>query len=104
MSNANQPVDIDVGHRTSWSIEKLGMPLPMAFGVLAFAVMQTALFSIWLGQLSSDVKTLVHNQDKGEPQIYQLKDAQRDFALRDQRDDTLDKRITQLEHNDGKNR
>jgi hypothetical protein len=93
-------VDIDVGERPSWSVEKLGMPLPM----VAIAVVQTAIFAVWLGQLSSDVRMLVRNQDKGEAQVYQLKDAQRDFALRDQRYDTLDKRLTQLEQNDGRHR
>jgi len=96
--------DTDVGERPSWSVEKLGMPLPMAAAAIAFAVLQTAFLSLWLGQLSSDVKTLVRNQDKGESQVYQLKDAQRDFALRDQRYDQIDKRVAELEHHDGRQR
>ena len=95
-------VDIDVTKPPPerWSVASLGLPLPM----VAIAVFQTAGFALAWGQLSSDVHTLMRNQDKGESQVYQLKDAQRDFALRDQVVEQLTRRVAQLEQNDGKHR
>lgn len=89
-------IDIDVGeaeHGRRWSIARASIPLPMAGLVLV----QCLGGSWWASGLSSDVRAVIKHQEAMEQQAYQQKDAERDFALRDDRISELGRRVETLE-------
>lgn len=95
-------VDIDVGDsRPRWSIAGLGVPLPMVAVLLA----QTVAVVMWVGKQSDKLDTVIEQQKEIKAEVYHSADATRDLALRDQRIDQLERRMTIIEgYIDGRRR
>jgi hypothetical protein len=89
-------VDIDLAPERAprmWSLERASIPLLIAVGWAG----QLMFFGFWIGGLSTEVHTLTKTQEKNDAQVYQQKDATRDFLLMQSHIDALARRTELLE-------
>jgi hypothetical protein len=77
----------------SWSLANATIPLMAAIAWIG----QLGFFGFWIGSLATEVHTLTKNADKADAQVYQQKDATRDFALMQAHVDAMARRIDLLE-------
>jgi hypothetical protein len=90
-----KPIDIDLtpDRTRTWSLSNASIPVMAAIAWIG----QLGFFGFWIGSLATEVHTLTKNADKADAQVYQQKDATRDFALMQAHLDAAMRRIDLLE-------
>jgi hypothetical protein len=94
VSNSSvKPIDVDLTPARTWSLANASIPLTLAVAWVG----QLVFLGYLIGGLSTEVHTLTRNAEKSDSQVYQQKDATRDFARMQDHVDAAVRRIELLE-------